>query len=74
VGAVTRNERRIQKAAEAVGLKVREVHWEPIGIAMEMCGPSGGWVVFTEHPEDAICAYNVGDLLERIKDAGSQDG
>lgn len=39
--------RRIRATLEASGHTVIRVWWEPIGIAMEMCGPSGGWMAET---------------------------
>lgn len=36
-------ERKIAHALETMGHRNVRVWWEPIGVAMEMCGPSGGW-------------------------------
>ena len=35
--------RRLAQELEAMGHRNVRVWWEPIGVAMEMCGPSGGW-------------------------------
>lgn len=35
--------RKIAHALETMGHRNVRVWWEPIGVAMEMCGPSGGW-------------------------------
>lgn len=56
---------RILKAINDAKLTLRELRWEPIGIALEMCGPSGGWWLTTE--EESFAAYNVGQLLQQIR-------
>lgn len=35
--------RRLVRELEAMGHQNVRVWWERIGMAMEMCGPSGGW-------------------------------
>lgn len=40
---LTPAKRRILAVAELLGVAVTELEWEPIGIAFEMTGPSGGW-------------------------------
>ena len=36
---------KIIQALESKGYVIEYIAWEPIGKAMEMCGPSGGWYV-----------------------------
>lgn len=43
VNAPSRNARILRRELEAMGHRNVRVWWERIGIAMEMCGPSGGW-------------------------------
>lgn len=35
--------RKLAQELEAMGHRSVRVWWERIGMAMEMCGPSGGW-------------------------------
>ena len=50
------NVKKIEKALNEFGLILKEATYEPWGIAMEMCGPSGGWYVVAIDP--------VGDYLD----------
>ena len=74
---MSRNTDKIKKALEAKGYVVDDIAWEPIGTAMEKCGPSGGWVVSFELPDDEVeykeypidtmvFGYNVQQVLEEI--------
>lgn len=59
----------ILKAAieKALGEPVKRVWFEPLGMAMEMCGPSGGWMY--ERPdgsEDTLGGYNAVQAIEFI--------
>lgn len=40
----TKRAKALRLKLEAVGYTQVRVWWEPIGMAMEMCGPSGGWM------------------------------
>lgn len=60
---MTRNEKRIRKAAAAVGVEITSVVWEPIGMAFEMCGPEGGWIV----NEGEYLGYNVAQVIADIQ-------
>jgi hypothetical protein len=43
VRPLTAKARRLVSELEAMGHRNVRVWWERIGMAMEMCGPSGGW-------------------------------
>lgn len=36
--------KKLRLQMEDAGYKNVKVWWEPLGMAMEMCGPSGGWM------------------------------
>ena len=55
---------KIKRYAERLGLTVHSVTWTPIGGAMEMCGPEGGWVVETDF--GVAVGYNVGEVMESL--------
>lgn len=61
----TASKRRILAVAELLGVAVTSLEWEPIGIAFEMTGPSGGWclegVVNNDRPITAM-AYSEREL------------
>lgn len=42
---MSRNEKRIRDKCTELGIEVESLRWEPIGMAMEMCGHSGGWIL-----------------------------
>ena len=70
---MSRNADKIKKALAAKGYAVGEMRWDPVGHAVEMCGPEGGWyveVVFADDPEkyfDRLLAYSTAEALETIE-------
>ncbi len=42
---MSRNEKRIRDVCAKLGIYVGSLRWEPIGMAMEMCGREGGWIL-----------------------------
>lgn len=55
----------IQKAAKDCGLVIAQLSWEPVGISLEMQGPSGGWYV--ETADGKFVAYNAKDICEQMR-------
>lgn len=43
VSRLSQRQRRLVRELEAMGHRNARVWWERLGMAMEMCGPSGGW-------------------------------
>lgn len=74
---MSRNAKKITKALTAKGYQPREMHWEPVGHACEMCGPEGGWYIVVETIStdeygdhdyvDVILAYSTAEALEEIE-------
>jgi hypothetical protein len=69
---VSRQREAIKKAALEADLKIRTLEWEPIGICLEMCGPSGGWFVETENKDPEgydpeFMAYNAEEICQMIR-------
>lgn len=62
--AMKMREKAIRRAAEKAGVTIEWITWEPIGIAMEMCGPSGGWAVSTGG--DVLVAYHYKEIIEQL--------
>jgi hypothetical protein len=60
---MSRNEKKIRKLAQELGIEIESIKWEPWGKAMEMCGPSGGWIV----NEGEYVALSIGELLDAMK-------
>lgn len=58
---MTKSQKKIHDALEAIGYSAADVHWEPIGRSLEMQGPMGGWFV-----DDEPIGYNVAQALEFI--------
>lgn len=46
----TRARRRIRKAVESRNYSIKELAWEPIYNAGEMCGLAGGWELVVDRP------------------------
>ena len=67
---MSRNTQRIDRALKELGLFATSIVWKPWGMAMEMQGIEGGWLVYVTDPiED--CEYDfqglsTDDLLEEI--------
>jgi hypothetical protein len=59
---MSRNEKKIRKLANELGIEITSIKWEPWGKAMEMCGPSGGWVVNGE-----FVGLSIEELLEDMR-------
>lgn len=69
VNAPSRKARILRRELEAMGhLNVR-VWWEHIGIAMEMCGPSGGWFCESDmtHYQPEPLGLNFGSALHAVR-------
>lgn len=62
---MSKNQSMIRKAAEGVGLEVKELYWEPIGPALEMCGNSGGWTLITN--KGVTRGYNAQEVLDALR-------
>ena len=62
----SRQRKAILNAAQKAGLAVLGLHWTPIGIAYEMCGPSGGWALDTKE-RGVMPAYNAKDLVAELE-------
>lgn len=83
---MSRNVNKITKALAGKGCQAREMHWDPVGHACEMCGPEGGWYIAVEtiavdeygdhEYVDTILAYSTAEALEEIEylPICSQDG
>ncbi len=78
---MTRNEKKIRVVAAEVGIKIESVAWEPLGTAMEMCGPSGGWIVIEKEPVppeplsyvgEWFTGYNVAEVCQQIREHGAE--
>lgn len=46
----TRTRRRIRKAVVSRGYAIKELEWEPVYNAGEMCGLAGGWYLQVDRP------------------------
>ncbi len=65
-------EKKIRAAAAEAGIILGEVRWEPIGQAMEMCGPSGGWTIFEAEPGSEVwVAYHFEDIINQIRNTAA---
>lgn len=74
---MSRNANKIKKALADKGYQAREMHWDPVGHACEMCGPEGGWYIDVETVAvdedgdhdyvDTILAYSTAEALEEIE-------
>lgn len=74
---MSRNADKIQKALARKGYAAREMRWDPVGHASEMCGPEGGWYIdvetistdeYGDHEYvDTILAYSTAEALEEIE-------
>jgi len=69
---MSRNQDKIRRAVKAKGWEVIELSWDPIGPAIEMCGPDGGWFLMVEYNGEkynyeTILAYNIKEVLEQIE-------
>ena len=74
---MSRNEKKITKALAEKGYQPRQMIWEPVGHACEMCGPEGGWYIdvetitsdeYGDHDYvDTILAYSTAEALEEIE-------
>ena len=76
---MSKNTEKITKALKLKGYVVEEIDWEPIGSAAIMEGPSGGWYVSFDVPDDdteyeecpgpndfPILGYSIQEVLEEI--------
>ena len=74
---MSRNAKKITKALAEKGYQPRQMIWEPVGHACEMCGPEGGWYIdvetisadeYGDHDYvDTILAYSTAEALEEIE-------
>lgn len=74
---MSRNTDKITKALADKGYQPRQMIWEPVGHACEMCGPEGGWYIdvetisadeYGDHDYvDTILAYSTVEALEEIE-------
>lgn len=60
---MSRNEKKIRKLAKELGIEIESIKWKPWGLAMEMCGPSGGWIV----NEGEFVALTIEELLDAMR-------
>jgi len=75
---MSKNTEKITKVLNAKGYVVEEIFWEPIGGAPIMEGPSGGWYVDFDVPDDdveyeeypygsyVVLGYNIQEVLDEI--------
>lgn len=63
----TRARRKIRRAAEARGLVVDFIEWQPISAGPEMSGAAGGWYVQFD-PDGHALGLNLDEVLEWIGD------
>jgi hypothetical protein len=63
---MSRNKNKIIKTLAKYNLTAITLDWQPIGIAYEMCGPCGGWLVETNEG-DTYMAYNINELINYIE-------
>lgn len=61
--------RRLAQELEAMGHRNVSVWWERIGMAMEMCGPSGGWFCESDmtHYQPEPLGLNFGAALHAVR-------
>jgi hypothetical protein len=64
----TRARSRILAEARHLCFKITKIEWQTIGIAFEMCGPSGGWEVRAENGY-LFHGYNVDEVIADMRDA-----
>jgi hypothetical protein len=59
--------RKIREAAEAEGLVIEDMDWQPIGAMIEMQGREGGWTVLFEGGGHALghCWQDVVEWIEK---------
>jgi len=58
---------KIKKALETKGYTNVKAWYEPLGVALEMCGPSGGWLYSSDQRNEDWLGYNVEEALEAVK-------
>lgn len=65
----SQRKRHIIEQAESQGWTIDFIEWEPIGIAMEKSGPSGGWSVELSRDGKGEWAggYNAAQVIQWIK-------
>ena len=59
---MSRQRDKIQKAATRLGFGKVKMLYEPIGIALEMCGHTGGWEVRTKDGQEFL-GYNADEVI-----------
>ena len=62
---LSRQRKRIHKAAAELGIEIERLTWEPIGKAGEKVGPSGGWRL-EDAEERSFYGYNVDELISEM--------
>jgi hypothetical protein len=68
-------EQRIRNRAKKLDIKLTSVEWTPVGPSMEMCGPSGGWLVFLEDEyseHNPIVAYHYRHVMQQLQDLAAE--
>jgi hypothetical protein len=63
---MSNNKDRIIKTLSKYSLEADEIDWQPLGAALEMCGPSGGWYVHLTNCKDYM-ALNIESLINEIE-------
>ena len=59
--------KKLKQTLEKRGFNDVKVWWEPIGKALEMCGPSGGWLYSHSECDEDFLGYNFGRALSAAK-------
>lgn len=61
--------RKLLQALEAMGHRSVRVWWQPLGMAMEMCGPSGGWFCQSDmtHFQPEPLGYSFGAAMHAVQ-------
>jgi hypothetical protein len=59
--------KKLKAAIEAAGYTEVKVWWEPMGIALEMCGHSGGYIFESEEEAEIPLGLSFAEALENLK-------
>jgi hypothetical protein len=63
---MSKNKDRIIKTLAKYNLEADEIDWQPIDIAFEMCGNSGGWFVHLTN-DKIYMGLNIDQLINEIE-------
>lgn len=60
--------KKLKAALEANGYTEVKIWWEPMGIALEMCGNSGGYVFDSEQEDQVPIGLSFDEAMKAVKE------